>query len=251
MTLLAVERIKLFSTRSPYWCSALALILGVGLTAIIAGTTETGHMSIGLTQLGSSQLALAVVLVMSALAVTTEYRFSTIRATFLAVPNRISALVAKTVVVAFIAGVLGEIIAFGSWGIAKVMSPTSDLAINTGAEWRHVAGVGLLYGIGAVLAIAVGILIRQTAGAVAILLVWNMLLEGLIGIIPKVGVKIQAWLPFQNANHFLQLGGADPAEQPGAGIDFKLSQWGSLAYFAGVAVALLVVALIVAKRRDA
>ena len=251
MTLLAVERIKLFSTRSPYWCTALALVLGVGLTAIIAGTTNNGEMSIGLTQFGSSQLALAVVLVMSALAVTTEYRFSTIRATFLAVPNRVSVLVAKTAVVAFIAGVLGEIIAFGSWGIAKVMSPASDLAINTGAEWRHVAGVGLLFGIGAVLAIAVGILVRQTAGAVAILLVWNMLLEGLIGIIPKVGIKIQAWLPFQNANHFLQLGGTNAAEQPGAGIDFKLSQWGSLAYFAGIAVALLVVALVVAKRRDA
>jgi ABC-2 type transport system permease protein len=251
MTLLAVERIKLFSTRSPYWCTALALALGVGLTAIIAGTTENGQMSIGLTQFGSSQLALAVVLVMSALAVTTEYRFNTIKATFLAAPNRTSALVAKTAVVAIIAGVLGEIIAFGSWGLAKIMSPASDLAINTGAEWRHVAGVGLLYGIGAVLAIAVGILVRQTAGAVAILLVWNMLLEGLIGIIPKVGVKIQAWLPFMNANHFLQLGGGDPAEQAGAGVDFKLSQWGSLGYFAGIAVALLVVALIVAKRRDA
>jgi len=187
---------------------------------------------------------------MAALAVTTEYRFSTIRATFLAVPNRTSALVAKTVVVAFIAGVLGEIIAFGSVGIAKVLSPASDLAITTGDEWRHVAGVGLLYGIGAIIAIAVGILVRQTAGAVAILLVWNMLLEGLIGIIPKVGVKIQAWLPFQNANHFLALGG-DAVDQPGAGIDFKLSQWGSLAYFAGIAVALLVVALVVAKRRDA
>lgn len=251
MTLLAVERIKLFSTRSPYWCTALALILGVGLTAIIAGTTDNGQMSIGLTQFGSSQLALSVVLVMSALAVTTEYRFSTIRATFLAVPSRTSALVAKTVVVAIIAGVLGEIIAFASWGMAKLLSPASDLAINTGAEWRHVAGIGLLYGIGAVLAIAVGILVRQTAGAVAILLVWNMLLEGLIGIIPKVGIKIQAWLPFQNANHFLALGGGDAAEQPGAGIDFKLSQWGSLGYFAAIAVALLVVALIVAKRRDA
>ncbi len=252
MTLLAVERIKLFSTRSPYWCSALALILGVGLTAIIAASTDDGQLSIGVTQFGSSQLALSVVLVMAALAVTTEYRFSTMRATFLAVPNRTSALVAKTVVVAFIAGVLGEIIAFGSWGIAKVLSPASDLAINTSGEWRHVAGVGLLYGIGAVLAIAVGILIRQTAGAVAILLVWNMLLEGLIGIIPKVGVKIQAWLPFQNANNFLALpSGTDPGEMASAGIDFKLSQWGSLGYFAGIAVALLVVALIVAKRRDA
>ncbi|MEU7478552.1 hypothetical protein AB0A63_21380 [Lentzea sp. NPDC042327] len=249
MTLLAVERIKLFSTRSPYWCSALAIVLGVGLTAIIAAASE-GQVSLGLTQIGSAQLAIAVVLVMAAIAVTTEYRFGTIRSTFLAVPNRTSALVAKTVVVAFIAGVLGEVIAFGSVGIAKLLSSGSDLAINTAAEWRHVAGVGLVYAIGAVIAIAVGIMVRQTAGAVSILLVWQMAAEGLIGFIPKVGTKIQAWLPFTNATHFLSMGAESP-EQGGAGIDFKLSQWGSLAYFAGIAVALLVVALIVAKRRDA
>jgi ABC-2 type transport system permease protein len=77
-----------------------------------------------------------------------------------------------------------------------------------------------------------------------------MLAEGLVGLIPKAGVKIQAWLPFMNATHFLSMG-ADSPEQGGAGVDFKLSQWGSLAYFAGIAVALLVVALVVAKRRDA
>jgi ABC-2 type transport system permease protein len=249
MTLLAVERIKLFSTRSPYWCSALAVVLGVGLTAIIAAASE-GEVSLGVTQIGSSQLAIAVVLVMAAIAVTTEYRFNTIRATFLAVPGRTSALVAKTTVVALIAGVLGELIAFGSVGIAKLLSPSSDLAINTAAEWRHVAGVGLIYAIGAVIAVAVGILVRQTAGAVAILLVWQMLAEGLIGIIPKAGVKIQAWLPFMNATHFVSMGAESP-EQGGAGVDFKLSEWGSLGYFAGIAVALLVVALVVAKRRDA
>ena len=248
MTLLAVERIKLFSTRSPWWCSALAIVMSVGLTAIVAANSDT--VSIDLTQFGS-RLALVVVLVLGALAVTTEYRFGTIRSTFLAVPNRTSALVAKTAVVAFVAGVIGEIVAFGSWGIAKVMKPSSDLAINTAAEWRHVAGVGLMFAIGAILAVAVGILVRQTAGAVAILLAWSMVIEGLIGIIPKVGVKIQAWLPFQNADHFLAMEGPAAGEAASAGIVFKLSQWGSLGYFAGIAVALLVVALIVAKRRDA
>ncbi|SDF55293.1 ABC-2 type transport system permease protein [Lentzea fradiae] len=249
MTLLAVERIKLFSTRSPYWCSALALALGVGITAIFAAASD-GPIPLGLTQIGSGQLAIAVVLVMAALAVTTEYRFQTIRATFLAVPNRTSALVAKTVVVAFIAALLGEIVAFGSWGVAKLISPESDLAINTAAEWRHVAGIGLIYAFGAVMAVAIGILVRQSAGAIAILLVWQMLAENLIGIIPKAGVKIQAWLPFMNASHFLSMG-SDSPEQGGQGVDFKLSEWGSFGYFAGIAVALLVVALVVAKRRDA
>jgi ABC-2 type transport system permease protein len=249
MTLLAVERIKLFSTRSPYWCSALAIVLSVGFAALIAANSE--QVGIGLTQAGT-RLALVVVLVLGALAVTTEYRFSTIRATFLAVPGRTSALVAKTAVVALVAGVIGEVAAFGSWAIAKVIKPSADLAINTGAEWRTVAGVGLMFAIGAILAIAVGILVRQTAGAVAILLVWSMLAENLIGLIPKAGVKIQAWLPFMNADHFLATGNSGAAEgDAGGGVVFKLSQWGSLGYYAGIAVALLVVALIVAKRRDA
>jgi len=249
MTLLAVERIKLFSTRSPYWCAALAIAMAVGFSALLAANAE--QVSIDLTQAGS-RLALVVVLVLGALAVTTEYRFGTIRSTFLAVPNRTSALVAKTVVVAFVAGVIGEVVAFGSWAMAKVIKPSADLAINSGAEWRNVAGVGLMFAIGAILAVAIGILVRQTAGAVAILLVWSMLAENLIGIIPKVGVKIQAWLPFMNADHFLAINSPSGADVEAAGgVVYKLSQWGSLGYYAGIAVALLVVALIVAKRRDA
>jgi ABC-2 type transport system permease protein len=249
MTLLAVERIKLFSTRSPYWCAALAIAMAVGFSALLAANAE--QVSVDLTQAGS-RLALVVVLVLGALAVTTEYRFGTIRSTFLAVPNRTSALVAKTAVVAIVAGVIGEVVAFGSWAMAKVIKPSADLAINSGAEWRNVAGVGLMFAIGAVLAVAVGILVRQTAGAVAILLVWSMLLENLVGIIPKVGVKIQAWLPFMNADHFLSVNPPSAAESEAAGVVvYKLSQWGSLGYYAGIAVALLVVALVVAKRRDA
>ena len=99
---------------------------------------------------------------------------------------------------------------------------------------------------------AVGILVRQTAGAVAILLVWNMLVESLVGLIPKVGVNIQEWLPFMNANHFLQLGGDQRGRTGGArGVDFKLSRGDRWPTSPASRVALLVVALIVAKRRDA
>ena len=54
-----------------------------------------------------------------------------------------------------------------------------------------------------VLAVAVGALIRQSAGAIAVLLLWPLLIENLVGIIPKVGEKIQPFLPFKNADHFL------------------------------------------------
>src|SRR3954462_9266710 len=124
MTLLAVERIKLFSTRSPWWCMALAIGLTVGMAALIAANTgDQLPMSVGLSQ-SFSNFGMIVIMVMAALAVPTEYRFGTIRATFLAVPGRTPALLAKTPVVALLAGVVGEVVAFGSWGISKLIKPS-------------------------------------------------------------------------------------------------------------------------------
>src|SRR4051794_11696412 len=147
MTLLAVERIKFFSTRSPWWCMALALGLSIGFAALMAGSSNhIESVNVPSSQFGF-QFALAVVLVLAALTITTEYRFNTIKTTFQAVPNRTSALVAKTAVVAFVAGVVGEIAAFGSWGIAKLIRPDADLALNAGADWRMVAGGGAIMAI--------------------------------------------------------------------------------------------------------
>lgn len=252
MTLLAVERIKLFSTRSPWWCMALAIGLTVGLAALVAATLNSEiPMSVGLSQ-SFSQFGMIVLMVMAALAVTTEYRFSTIRATFLAVPGRTPALLAKTTVVALLAGVIGEVIAFGSWGISKLIKSDADLAINSAVEWRNVAGTGLVFLIAAVFAVAVGTLVRQTAGAVTIVLVYVLLVENLVELIPKAGRHIQEWMPFHNANNFLTADGAPLPDGEGPPrLDFPFGPWGSLAYFAAIALGLLVVALVVAKKRDA
>lgn len=242
MTLLAVERIKLFSTRSPWWCTAAALVLTIGFSALLASQTEM-RLTVPSTQLGY-QFGLMVVLVMAALSVTTEYRFGTIRATFQAVPNRTGALLAKTTVVAVVALIIGEVAAFGSLGVASVMSPDSDLAISTAEQWRQVAGVGVIFAVGSVLAVAVGILLRQTAGAVTLLMLWSLLVEQLVTLIPGIGADIQKWMPFTVAGHFIAGSEPSPAEVP-------LGPWGSLAYFAAIAAALLAAALVVAHRRDA
>ncbi|MGW3471387.1 hypothetical protein ACWDKQ_23680 [Saccharopolyspora sp. NPDC000995] len=241
MTLLAVERIKLFSTKSPWWCTFLALGMTIGFAMLFAAQAE-GDMSVPMTQVGY-QFGLMVVLVLAALSITTEYRFGTIRATFQAVPNRTTALLAKTVVVAMVALIIGEVAAFGSWGVAKLLATGSDLAFATADDWRHVAGVGLVFAISAVLAVAVGALLRQTAGAVALLLLWPLLVESLVGLIPKVGGDVRKWMPFNAADHFIS-GTAGVGEMP-------FGPWGALAYFAAVAVAVWVIALISVQRRDA
>ncbi|MEU3763597.1 ABC transporter permease [Amycolatopsis keratiniphila] len=242
MTLLAVERIKLFTTRSPWWCALAALAVVIGFAAIISGAAPDGELTdVSLTQFGYG-FGMAVIMVLAALSVTTEYRFGTIRTTFQAVPNRTSALLAKTGVVAILSLVIGEIAAFGAWGLASVMRP-EDLMLNTTAEWISVAGVGVVFALASVIAIAVGILIRHSAGAISLVLIYALAVENLIQLIPKIGKDIYDWMPFHVADRFLT-GGPAAADAP-------LSQAGSLAYFAGFALVLLVISLVVANKRDA
>jgi ABC-2 type transport system permease protein len=244
MTLLAVERIKLFTTRSPMWCTLVALTVTVGFAALIAGVDNENPVTVASTQFGYN-FGLVVVMVMAALAITTEYRFSTIRATFQAIPNRNAVLLAKTSVVAMFAGLIGLVAAFGS---------PADLGLNTAFEWRTVAGVGLVYAISAVIAVAVGSLVRHSAGAISILLIYTQLVESLVTLIPKVGDDIQKWMPFNNANKFLT-GNPDITARSvdqGPGLsNASLSPWWALAYFAGIAIVLLITSLVVANKRDA
>jgi ABC-2 type transport system permease protein len=245
MTLLAVERIKLFSTRSPMWCILLALVLTLGFSGLVSANQPS---EVPLTVAGSQAGAvfgLIVIMVMAALSVTTEYRFSTIRASFQAVPSRIPLLLAKAGVVGLVAGVVGEVIGFASWFIARTIRPSSQLALNSADAWRDVAGIGLIYAIAAVIAIAVGILIRQSAGAITLLLVYSLLVENLIALVPHFGPDIQKWMPFMQASNFAPVTmGGDHANMP-------LSPWGSLLYFAAFAAVLFGISLAVAKRRDA
>jgi ABC-2 type transport system permease protein len=248
---IAVERIKLFSTRSPWWCMIVAAVLAIGLAALATGFlkgADEQRATILITQ-GGAQLSQMVMMVMAALAVTTEYRFGTIRTSFQAVPQRTTLLLGKTAVIATLAAVVGLITAFGAWGIGSLFASSADLAIDTGAEWRMLAGQGPVFALSAVIAVAVGILIRQSAGAIAILILWPLLVENLFNLIPKVGDDLSQWSPFQNGGSFLVQGQEfGLAGQPG---DFALTPWWALLYFAGWAAALLAIALFSASKRDA
>ncbi len=247
MSLIAAERIKLASTRSPWWCAAFAVLSTVTLSMVAALATAKGNLApvtVATTQMGYT-LGMAVVMVMAALAVTTEYSVGTIRTTFLAMPHRGHALAAKTVVVAVLAFVIGLAVALGSWALGLLLLPDANLALTGAIEWRQVGGVALVYAVAAVIAVAVGTLTRHTAGAVAIVLVWTLMAEQLLVVIPGVGEAARPFLPFQAAKQFLSAGEV-PADA--ALLD---RPWFALGYFALTAAALLAIAIEVTRRRDA
>jgi ABC-2 type transport system permease protein len=252
MTLLNVERIKLFTTRSPYWC-LLAILAASVAFALISALVQDGTAAVPAFSLSGVGLSQDVFMIMAALAVTTEYRFNTMKTTFLAAPNRIKVLFAKTAVLAVIGLVVGEICAFGAFFLSKALAknPPAPLEL-TDQTWRIVTGHGVLFVICAIIAIAVGTLLRQSAGAIAILLLWPLLVEQLIGAIPTVG-KIAPWLPFQAGAQFV----ADTRVYTGDAGNFRNTATNAptpvvgLLVFLGYAAVLWILAAVVLRRRDA
>ncbi|WP_018177684.1 ABC transporter permease [Jongsikchunia kroppenstedtii] len=243
------EWIKLTSTRSPYWCLGIVAVFSIGLAVLIGvvagrpGTSDDGldafTIALGLTGFGS-----IVLMVMAVLAVTSEYRFGTIRTTFQAVPRRGRVLTAKTLVYGGVAFVVSAVLVTLSLVIGYALAGHNRPAVALGGSdaIRLYWGVPVYSFITMVIGIAVGALVRQTAGAIVIVLVWSLVFESIVQIIPKVGDKIYPFLPFANGSHFVGTAGNDR---------FHWNPYVSLAYFAGVAVVLLVVAVVVTDRRDA
>lgn len=251
MSLLAVERTKLTTTRSPWWCLAAALVVSLGFALLfsaladseIQGGPQEGQtlgLSPALVVTGASTIGLYIIMIMATLAVTTEYRFGVIRTTFLAAPNRSTVIATKAAFLGIVGLVVGEVLAFAAYGLGKLVEPDALAGLSSAADWRSVAGVGVVYGLGSVLAVAVGTLLRQSAGAIALIVLFPLLVEQLVQLIPTYGSDIRDWMPFANADNFTG----------SATIDGR-SPWFSLAYFAVVVLVVLAGSLVVVNRRDA
>ena len=250
MSLISVERIKLFSTRSPYWC--LGAILAASLLIPLAvGLGDQGRQAIPYFALRGVGLGLSIFMVKAALAVTTEYRFSTIRSTFLAVPKRTNVLLAKTLLVAGLGALVGFVCSMAAFFLTKALAkdPPQPLVLE-GQVWRETAGYAALIAIAAVIAISVGTLLRQSAGAIALLLLWPLLVESLFTLIPTVGPKVGPWLPFTAGDRFVtptkvseQFADAVPTSGP--------NPIQGLLVFLGTAVVLWIIAAYVVNKRDA
>jgi ABC-2 type transport system permease protein len=248
--LVAAERIKLTSTPSLWWCGGIAVALVVGMMGLAAAVVpDLGRVSESVPYV--ARLGYPVVLVLAALAVTGEYRYGTLRTTFVAVPRRTMVLLAKAAVVAVGSTVLGLAAAFGSWALALLIVGGADAALDTAADWRAVAGVGLAYAVVAVIGVGVGLLVRHGAGAVTLLLCW-LLGEIVAGSVPTTSEYLSPWLPFTVLNRFTSAELAGPT--PGQSIFVEqtlFAPWAALAYAAGVALAVLAAAVVVTRRRDA
>jgi ABC-type transport system involved in multi-copper enzyme maturation permease subunit len=223
----------------------------------ITGAGGAGGIPIERTLLGAF-VGLIVVIVVAAMFMTGEYRRGLIRVTLSASPRRGRALAAKAAVaacVAFVAGLAGAATAVPLGERLMRANGNYILPVSALTELRVVAGTAALLAVAAILALALGALLKSSATAVAAaiaaivlpyLLATTVLPAGVadwvLRLTPAAGFAIQQSIPHypQVAVDYTPINGYYP-----------LAPWAGFAVLCGYAALALGLAVIQLRRSDA
>jgi len=115
----------------------------------------------------------------------------------LAVPRRTPMLAAKATVFAAVAFVVGELVAFASFLSAQaIIRSHIPVSLSDPAVLRAVFGMGLYLTVLGLLGLAIGALVRHTAGALTVVVGVVVVVSNLARTLPgTVGQHIAAYLP--------------------------------------------------------
>ncbi|MEV4997093.1 ABC transporter permease [Streptomyces niveus] len=239
---LAAEWIKFRSVRSTVWTTAATFVVPVAGAVFVAAT---GSLQDDDTVIGGS-LTLSVVAqmlaaVVGAMTITGEYGSGTIRTTLAANPNRGTVVAAKAALVAGLMYALALVSCALAVAVGGVLLPASHPA---GEALPALFGIAGSFAVAGLLGLAVGTLVRHSAGAVTTV-IGLLLLPSLFG--PLFG-GARRWIaglsPTAALEKLTQTSDAT-AETVGS-----LGPWPSLWLVAGCTAALLLVAMGALRRRD-
>ena len=169
---LASEWTKIRSVQSTIWTLAamFALILGIGLLADAYDDGRVNGDAYLSNGLGGFIVGQIPVVTLGVLVVTSEYGTGMIRTTLTAYPRRASLLTAKAMVFFGLALVLG-ILATGLQLLGGMVLLSGQGTDPTGGQaLLAVVGGGLYLALIGLFALAVGTLLRHSAGAIAVML---------------------------------------------------------------------------------
>jgi ABC-2 type transport system permease protein len=204
------EWAKLWSLRSSWITLALGAVLLVAFGTIGAlrykSMINSGQpvdpdfaaataLTLALFGVTFAQLALGV---LGVLATAGEYSTGMIRATLAAVPRRLPVLWSKAAAYGAVAVVVGLVGAFGAFLITSGVTSGTGAAMtfSTAGVVRSLVGAGVYLGLVAVIGVALGALLRSTAGGISTLVGAFLLVPGLMSLLPSSWkTNINPYLP--------------------------------------------------------
>ncbi|MFK0042784.1 ABC transporter permease [Streptomyces sp. NPDC090741] len=185
----ASEWTKLISVRSTVWTlgSLVLLVVGIGLLAV-SETRSSDYQQVPLTAPALFGLLVGQipVMVLGVLTITSEYGTGMIRTTLTAAPDRARVLTAKYLVFATVAflTIFGSVAVVGL--ASAILRGGSAAGPHGASEWAHALAGCLYVTLLGVLGLAVGAMLRHSAGAIAVML-------GLVTLPPVIGAMLSMW----------------------------------------------------------
>ena len=248
ISLIRSEWLKLRTVRSNITMACFAVILPLAITLLTTAFIDVYSVddaTVSAVLLGSGSLSVLLFGIIGVLAITQEYSQGTIRLTLAANPRRTRVYVAKAIVLAILSGGLTAfIILVGNTAGEAILDSRGAVGkLSNGDMGQAYLGMIALSILVSLLGMAIGTLTRNPPSAVAVLVLWPLLLESLIGGLLSIAIsdEIFKWMPFQTGLTALQL----------EDYDLEFGRWGSIGYFGLWVLALSLFAYTVFKRRDA
>jgi ABC-type transport system involved in multi-copper enzyme maturation permease subunit len=230
------------------------------IAPVIAGSGNEGDPDSTLTNYVVGTFAgLIAVIVVATMFITAEYRRGLIRITLTASPRRGRVLAAKAIVISsvtFVAGLVAAAAAVIFGAQLTRHKGTYVFPASWATELRVIAGTAALLAVAAVLALALGTVLRRSAAAVTLVIV-AIVLPYILGVASVLPVSASDWLlRISPAAAFAILQAAPQYPQvtavytPTSGY-FPLAPWAGLAVLCAYAALALSLAVVLLRRRDA
>jgi ABC-type transport system involved in multi-copper enzyme maturation permease subunit len=251
------EWTKIRSVRSTVWSLVLLVVISVGFTALFTSLTigqwnqqspqDRAAIAADPTSLilgGGFFFGQLTICVLGVMVIASEYSTGMIRASLLAVPRRLPMLAAKAVVFAALVLVLGVVVSFASFFVgAPIVHSKAPVSLGDPGVFRAVVGGGLYLAMLGLFALAIGGIVRHTAAGITGVIGFVLVLSPLAQLLPgSFGDHVHAYLPSE-AGHLIA--------QAHQGPNDLLTPWQGYGVFCLWTAALLVVAAVLLKRRDA
>ncbi len=237
------------------------IVTGSGdIAPVIAGSGNEGDPDKTLTDyLVGTFAGLIAVIVVATMFITAEYRRGLIRITLTASPRRGRVLAAKAIVLGSVTFVAGLVAAAAGVIFGAQLSRhhgTYVFPASWATELRVIAGTAALLAVAAVLALALGTVLRRSAAAVTLVIV-VIVLPYIMGVASVLPASASEWLlRITPAAAFAILQAAPQYPQvnaiytPTSGY-FPLAPWAGLAVLCAYAALALSLAVVLLRKRDA
>ena len=248
------EWLKMRTLRSSWLILILAIgsMAGVGIVISWSTANDWTHMRprqqarfdpLG-DPLSGFNLAQLAISVLGVLLIAGEYSGGMIRASLAAVPKRLPVLWAKLAVFLTVTLVTMLPTSLVTFFVSQRLLSSRHIQTTWSAPnvARSVIGVGLYLTVVAALAIGIGAIVRNVAGAIAAVVGVLLVLPVVASALPQTwGDRINKWLP-SNAGQALMSVQSD---------NTSLSPWRGFIVFAAYAVAAIIAAAMLLRHRDA